>query len=104
MEGWTTSSVQARENNKGSEWVEEKHTAKRRNFIKMLKTVMDAFHEHNERVRWSKSQTNLLLENFQKDTIIVKVDFSENIAHSRGAEPSCAFYNKRQTQFLIFTV
>ena len=44
------------------------------------------------------------MENLPRNQVLIKADFIQNIAHSRGRETSQAYYGKRQTQFLCFVV
>ena len=65
---------------------------------------MVAFERHENHVNHHKQQLRNLLERFRRNELVLKCDFIQNIAHSRGRETSAAYYSKRQTQFLSFVI
>ena len=73
-------------------------------YSKRIRNKMKAHEEHEQHVNFHKQQQWALLEKFTRNEIIVKCDFIQNIAHSRGRETSASYYSKRQTQFFLFVI
>ena len=65
---------------------------------------MNTFAEHDYYAETIRKRVNDLKTHLPHGHILIKVDFIQNIAHRRGEETSSGYYNKRQTQLLVFVI
>jgi hypothetical protein len=66
----------------------------RMNITNAMREEMQYFVKHAQQVIFQKRQTQLLLETFHRDEIIVKTDFIQNIVHGCGQETLQSYYGK----------
>ena len=72
--------------------------------MKYAQDEFASFKKHEILVSWIQSKISWLKENLPFGHVLIKSDFIQNISHSRGAEAVASYYNKRQTQLLVFVV
>ena len=88
----------------GMHWAENMLSGTWEKCMKQWETEVTMWQRHIARVWWIKSKVDWLKANLPIGHILIKGDFIQNIVHSRGAESTTGYYNKRQTQLLTFVV
>lgn len=96
--------IQQKREGGGTYWTNEQYLGTRKKMVKSIRREMRHLKKHDDHVIFHKRQLQKLLEHRPPRSLVIKCDFIQNIAHSRGCETSQAFFNKRQTQFLSFVV
>ena len=100
---WYTSYLQKREGG-GNVWMDEAIKGSRYEFMKYVEDELATFKKHEILVSWIQARISWLKVNLPFGHILIKSDFIQNISHCRGAEAVASYYNKRQTQLLVFVV
>jgi hypothetical protein len=100
---WYTQSLEKRPGG-GMHWVDESHCGTRKAFMQYVHRELTEFWKHDTTVSWVKEQVLHLKTHLPLHHILIKADFIQNMVHQRGAESSTGYYNKRQTQLLVFVV